>query len=247
VPHVGERVLSLLRCPGGTGEQCFFAKHAWMGLDTAIRLVDTGDEKPMMAIDGRDGLLALVQMNVLEIHVWGSRTDDLERPDRLIFDLDPGEGVSWEDIKSAALDLRERLTAYGLRSFLKTSGGKGLHVTVPILPSFDWNTAKAFTKAVAQQMAADQPRRYVATMAKSRRSGRIFIDYLRNGRGATAVAPYSTRARAGAPVAMPIDWSELSALPGAAHFTIRAAQQRLASLKEDPWQEMPRLKQKLPL
>ena len=247
VPHVGGRVLSLLRCPGGTGEQCFFAKHAWMGLDPAIRLVDTGDEKPMMVIDGLDGLLALVQMNVLEVHVWGSRTDDLERPDRLIFDLDPGEGVSWEDIKSAAIELRDRLTAYRLRSFLKTSGGKGLHVTVPILPSLDWNTAKAFTKAVAQQMAADQPRRYVATMAKSRRSGRIFIDYLRNGRGATAVAPYSTRARAGAPVAMPIDWSELAALPRASHFTVRTAQERLMGLKEDPWQELPRLRQKLPL
>jgi len=247
VPHVGGRVLSLVRCPGGTGEKCFYAKHSWMGLDKAIRLVDTGDEKPMMAVPGLDGILALVQANVLEIHVWGSLSEDLERPDRLIFDLDPGEGVSWEDIKAAAVELRERLTKFGLRSFLKTSGGKGLHVTVPILPSLDWDTAKAFTKAVAQQMAADQPRRYVATMAKSRRSGRIFIDYLRNGRGATAVAPYATRARAGAPVAMPIDWSELAELPSAAHYTIRTAQERLSALSEDPWRELPRLKQKLAL
>ena len=147
----------------------------------------------------------------------------------------------------AVVELRERLTKFGLRSFLKTSGGKGLHVTVPILPSLDWDTAKAFTKAVAQQMAADQPRRYVATMAKSRRSGRIFIDYLRNGRGATAVAPYAPRARAGAPVAMPIDWSELAAHPSAAHYTIRSARERLSALSEDPWQELPRLKQKLAL
>lgn len=247
LPHVEGRVLSLLRCPGGTAEKCFFAKHAWMGLDKAIGLVDTGDEKPMMAVSGLGGILALVQANVLEIHVWGSRVDDLERPDRLIFDLDPGEGVSWEDIKQAAVELRERLTKFGLRSFLKTSGGKGLHVTVPVTPSLDWDTAKAFTRAVAQQMAADQPRRYVATMAKSRREGRIFIDYLRNGRGATAVAPYSTRARAGAPVAMPVGWGELATLPGAAHFTLRAALDRLSNLKEDPWKELPRLRQKLSL
>jgi bifunctional non-homologous end joining protein LigD len=247
LPHVGARVLSLLRCPGGTAGKCFFAKHAWMGLDKAVSLVDTGDEKPMMSISGLDGILALVQANVLEIHVWGSRAQDIERPDRLIFDLDPGEGTSFEDIKSAALELRERLTKFGLSSFLKTSGGKGLHVTVPIQPSIDWETAKAFTKAVAQQMATDQPRRYVASMAKSRRSGRIFIDYLRNGRGATAVAPYSTRARAGAPIAMPIDWSELAALPGAAHFTLRNALHRLSSLAEDPWKDLPRIRQRLNL
>jgi bifunctional non-homologous end joining protein LigD len=247
LPHVENRVLSLLRCPGGTAEKCFFAKHAWMGLDKAIRLVDTGDEKPMMAVSGIEGLLALVQANVLEIHVWGSRADDLERPDRLIFDLDPGEGISFGDIKQAALELRDRLAKFGLTSFLKTSGGKGLHVTVPLEPSLDWETAKAFSKAVAQQMAADQPRRYVATMAKNRRSGRIFIDYLRNGRGATAVAPYSTRARAGAPVAMPVDWSELAGLAGAAHFTVRTAPQRLSALAEDPWKDLPRIRQRLNL
>ena len=240
-------MLSLLRCPGGTAEKCFFAKHAWMGLDKAISLVDTGEEKPMMMIAGLDGILALVQANVLEIHVWGSRADDLERPDRLIFDLDPGEGVTWDDIRAAAVELRGRLSKFDLRSFVKTSGGKGLHVTVPLEPSLDWETAKAFTKAVAQQMAADQPKRYVASMAKSRRSGRIFIDYLRNGRGATAVAPYSTRARAGAPVAMPVDWSELAHIPGADHFTLARALRRLSSLAEDPWKDLPRIRQKLKL
>jgi bifunctional non-homologous end joining protein LigD len=184
---------------------------------------------------------------VLEILVWGSRVDDIERPDRLIFDLDPGEGVSWESIKSAAIELRERLSKFGMCSFVKTSGGKGLHVTLPIEPSLDWDTAKAFTKAVAQQMAADQPKRYVATMSKSRRSGRIFIDYLRNARGATAVAPYSTRARAGAPVAMPVDWSELEGVPGADHFTLGEALRRLATLAEDPWKDLPKVRQKLKL
>lgn len=247
LPHVADRVLSLVRCPDGADASCFFAKHAWMGLDPAIRLVDTGEGKPMMAVHDLQGMLGLVQMSVLEIHVWGSRVADLERPDRLIFDLDPGEGVTWEDIKAAALEMRARLKRLGLESFLKTSGGKGLHVTVPLLPDLDWEDAKAFTKLLAQQMAADDPARYVATMAKTRRKGRIFIDYLRNGRGATAVAPYSTRARAGAPVAMPIDWSELKSLPSASHYTLRNAVQRLSKQKADPWAEMARIKQKLKL
>ena len=247
LPHVADRVLSLVRCPDGADAQCFFAKHAWMGLDPAIRLVDTGDGKPMMAVRDLQGLLGLVQMSVLEIHVWGSRVADLERPDRLIFDLDPGEGVTWEDIKRAALDMRARLKQLGLASFLKTSGGKGLHVTVPVVPDLDWDAAKAFTRLVAQQMAADDPQRYVATMAKARRKGRIFIDYLRNGRGATAVAPYSTRARAGAPVAMPIAWDELKALPSANHFTLRSAIKRLSKQRSDPWAEMAKIRQKLKL
>jgi bifunctional non-homologous end joining protein LigD len=247
LPHVTGRVLSLVRCPDGAAKQCFFAKHAWMGFDPAIQLVDTGDEKPMMAIADLKGLLALVQMSVLEIHVWGSRVADLERPDRLIFDLDPGEGVTWEDIKSAALDMRDRLKRLGLVSFLKTSGGKGLHVTVPIVPDLDWDGAKTFTKLVAQQMATDDPARYIASMTKARRKGRIFIDYLRNGRGATAVAPYSTRARAGAPVAMPIDWSELTSLPSASHFTVKNALARLSKQTADPWAEMAKIRQKLKL
>lgn len=247
LPHVGARVLSLVRCPDGAAAQCFFAKHAWMGLDPAIQLVDTGDAKPMMAVRDVAGLMGLVQMSVLEIHVWGSRITDLERPDRLIFDLDPGDGVGWDDVKSAALDLRARLDQLKLRSFLKTTGGKGLHVTVPLLPELDWEAAKTFTRLVAQQMAADDPARYIATMSKARRKGRIFIDYLRNGRGATAVAPYSTRARTGAPVAMPLDWSELKALPSASHFTLKNALARLSKLKADPWAEMPKLRQKLKL
>ena len=247
MPHVAGRVLSLVRCPDGAAAQCFFAKHAWMGLEPAIRLIDTGEGKPMMAINDLKGLLGLVQMSVLEIHVWGSRVADLERPDRLIFDLDPGEGVSWDDIKAAAVDMRDRLKDLGLRSFLKTSGGKGLHVTVPVLPDLDWEGAKTFTKLLAQQMAADDPGRYIATMTKSRRKGRIFIDYLRNGRGATAVAPYSTRARAGAPVAMPLDWSELKALPSASHYTVRNTMERLSKQRSDPWAEIGRLRQKLKL
>ena len=246
LPHVQGRVVSLLRCPGGTAEKCFFAKHAWMGLDPSVKLVDIGDEKPMLMVNDLRGLLELVQMNVLEIHVWGSRAAHLDRPDRLVFDLDPGDGVAWPDVRNAAVELRQRLEQLGLRSFVKTTGGKGLHVVVPVRPDVDWDFAKAWCKAFAQQMAQDSPARYVATMTKSRRAGRIFIDYLRNGRGATAVAPYSTRARPGAAVATPLDWTELGAIGSAAAFTLQNVEQRLANLSRDPWEDMMKVKQALP-
>ena len=148
----------------------------------------------MLTLDSVEGLLDLVQASVLEIHPWGSTIANLEKPDRLIFDLDPGEDVAWRAVIDGALEIRSRLDALGLTSFVKTSGGKGLHVMLPIEPSVSWDDAKAFTQSIAQQMAKARPDRYVATMAKASRRGRIFIDYLRNGRGATAVAPYSTRA-----------------------------------------------------
>ncbi len=245
MPHVKGRVLSLVRCPDGADAQCFYAKHAWMGLDGRIKLVDAGGEKPMMSVDDIQGILALVQMNVLEIHVWGSTIKDLERPDRLVFDLDPGEGVSWDAMREAAVELRERLLKMKLQSFLKTSGGKGLHVTVPVKPEMPWDVAKAFCKRVAEEMAGDSPARYLASMSKSRRKGRIFIDYLRNGRGATAIAPYSTRAREGAPVAMPLGWDELPHVPSAAYFTVSTAPQRLVALKDDPWADISRLRQRI--
>jgi bifunctional non-homologous end joining protein LigD len=185
--------LSLLRCPSGTNEQCFFAKHPFAGLSKAVRQVDVGEAEPMLALDGLEGLLNLVQAGVVEIHPWGSRTDDLDRPDRLIFDLDPGEGAPWDAVIAAAGEVRDRLHAKGLRSFVKTTGGKGLHVVVPIEPSADWATAKSFTASIAEAMAGDHPDRYVATVAKRARRGRIYIDFLRNDRGSTAVAAYSTR------------------------------------------------------
>ncbi|MBC8036363.1 MAG: DNA ligase D, partial [Rhizobiales bacterium] len=247
IPHIGGRILSLVRCPQGAGGQCFFTKHAWMGMNEGVRLVDTGDEKPMLAIDGIEGLLTLVQMNVLEIHVWGSQAKDMDRPDRMIFDLDPGEDVTWADVRNAALELRQRLETVGLRSFVKTSGGKGLHVVVPLQPRADWDEVKAFSKAFAGLMATDTPRRYVANMAKNRRRGRIFIDYLRNGRGATAIAPYSTRSRPGAPVSVPVEWSELPDITAGDQFTVDNLEHRLNHLKRDPWAELPGHKQTLPL
>jgi bifunctional non-homologous end joining protein LigD len=245
LPHIKDRPLSFLRCPDGTAGKCFFARHAWMGVDKSIRLIDTGDEKPMLAIRDLRGLLSLVQMGVLEIHAWGSTAQAVEKPDRIIFDLDPGEDVSWNDIRMAALELKSSLEAMSLIPFLKTSGGKGLHVVVPILPELEWDAVKNACKAIAQQMVVDQPFRYVASMSKSRRKGRIFIDYLRNAHGATAVAPFSTRARAGAPVATPIGWDELPGLEAGNQFTLRNFGERLSELKSDPWADIDKARQPL--
>ncbi|BCJ92060.1 ATP-dependent DNA ligase [Terrihabitans soli] len=204
LPHLVDRPLSLVRCPSGASAKCFFQKHAWAGLGPGIREIDVpGDDEKMLAIKDISGLISLVQAGVLEIHPWGSKQPKLTMPDRLIFDLDPGDGVAWSGVVAAARDVRERMNELGLESFVKTTGGKGLHVVVPLKPDVAWDEAKAFTKVFAEQMAGDSPELYVSTMSKKIRKGRVFVDYLRNGQGATAVAAYSTRARPGAPVATP--------------------------------------------
>ena len=164
----------------------------------------------------------------------------------IVMDLDPGEGVPWAEVIAAAIEVRERLAASGLASFVKTSGGKGLHVVAPLKPGAGWDAVKAFTKQVADSLASDSPDHYVATITKSKRRGRILIDYLRNGRGATAVAPYSTRARAGAPVSMPLAWDELGTSLGPAYFTVANTPTRLANLPADPWAEFRRAAVPLP-
>jgi bifunctional non-homologous end joining protein LigD len=236
LPHVTGRPLSLLRSPSGVGEKGFFAKHPWHGLGEGIRRVDTGDGEPMLAIDDLTGLIGLVQSGVVEIHPWGSTIEHLDEPDRLIFDLDPGEDVAWEAVIEAAREVRERLKQMNLESFVKTSGGKGLHVVVPLAPNLDWDTAKAFTGSIAQAMSKDDPKRYLATMSKRARRGRVFVDYFRNGRGATAVAAYSTRARKEASVSTPLAWEELSGGVRADHFRVDNLRQRLRFLASDPWQ-----------
>jgi bifunctional non-homologous end joining protein LigD len=246
LPHVAGRPLSLLRCPSGTAAKCFFAKHPWQGLDKSVRRVDTGHKEPMLAIDDVTGLISLVQAGVVEIHPWGSTIDHLEQPDRLVFDLDPGENVPWEVVIDAAYDVRDRLATIGLQSFVKTSGGKGLHIVAPIQPEADWDEVKMFTKAVAGTMAKDRPNRYVATVAKSARHARIFVDYLRNDRGATAVAAYSTRALPRASVSIPLNWEELSPGLRSDHFTVGNVLHRLSSLKRDPWQGFFKIRQRLP-
>jgi bifunctional non-homologous end joining protein LigD len=243
-PHVAGRPMSLLRCPEGASGQCFFQKHARAGIPVEhLHLVpEKGDE--IISVDDLSGIVALVQGGVLEIHTRGTTIDDRERADRLVFDLDPGPGTSWDDVVEAARDVRARLSKLKLKSFLKTSGGKGLHVILPIKPT-PWNEAKAFAQKIAASMAADKPERYIATATKSGRSKRIFIDYLRNSREATAVAPYSTRARPGAPVSVPIEWSELGSLKSANQYTVLNLMQRLSRQRKDPWTGIGRVRQSL--
>ena len=244
-PHLVGRPIALLRCPEGASGQCFFQKHARAGIPVEhLHLVPEKSDK-IISVDDIDGVIALAQGGVLEIHARGSTIDHLESADRLVFDLDPGPGTEWKDIVAAARDVRERLESIKLKSFLKTSGGKGLHVVLPIAP-FPWERAKAFAKTVAEAMEADEPDRYVATATKAKRNKRIFIDYLRNSREATAVAPYSTRARPGAPVSVPIDWSELNSLKSANQYTVQNLVQRMSRLRKDPWAGIGRTNQRLP-
>ena len=244
-PHVVARPISLVRCPEGASGQCFFQKHARAGIPTEhLHLVpEKGDE--IISVDDIDGVIALVQGGVLEIHTRGTTIDKREHADRLVFDLDPGPGVGWKDLVAAARDVRERLEGIKLKCFLKTSGGKGLHVVLPIRPA-PWEQAKAFCKAVAEAMEADEPDRYLSTATKAKRNKKIFVDYLRNSREATAIAPYSTRARPGAPVSVPVDWSELGSLKGADQYTVRNLPQRLSRMRKDPWATIGRIKQSLP-
>jgi bifunctional non-homologous end joining protein LigD len=235
-PFIVGRALALVRCPDGIGGQAFFQKHAWKGLNRSIALVkDPAEPEPLISIRDFDGLMALVQSAALEIHPWGSTVDDWERPDLIVMDLDPGEDVDWTSVIAAAEEVRARLKTMGLAAFVKTSGGKGLHVVSPVKPKAEWPAVKAFTKSIADAMAADSPGLYVSTIPKARRHGKILIDYLRNQRGMTAVAPYSTRARPGAPVSMPLGWDELAPEIGPAYFTVRNTPARLASLAADPW------------
>ncbi len=244
-PHVVGRPISLLRCPEGAAGQCFFQKHAAAGIATDhLHLVPEKGDK-IIAIDDLAGLISLVQAGVLEIHTRGTTINDRERADRLVFDLDPGPGTGWKEVVTAAREVRKRLNGLKLRSFLKTSGGKGLHVVLPIKPT-PWDDAKDFCHAVAASMVADDPERYVASATKSKRNKRIFIDYLRNSREATAVAPYSTRARPGAPVSVPIDWSELGTFKDMNQYTVLNLPARLAKLGKDPWAAIGRMKQALP-
>lgn len=239
-PYVVSRPLALLRCPEGTAAQCFFQKHAWRGISSEIlTAVDPQDKenKPLIAIDSLDGLIGLVQGATLEIHPWQATTDALEKPDQMVIDLDPGDGVAWSEMIDAARKVRERLEAAKLAAFVKTTGGKGLHVVAPLKPKAGWDAVKGLARAIAEAMAADDPKRFIAKATKAEREGRIFIDYLRNGRGATAIAPYSTRAREGATVAMPLGWDELGPSIGPGHFTVGNAMARLDNLASDPWED----------
>jgi bifunctional non-homologous end joining protein LigD len=249
LPHLVDRPLTLVRCPAGQGKPCFFQKHTSQGLSEAVRTVPITDKSGpdlYMAIDSLEGLITLVQMGALELHVWGSRTDRLEQPDRLVLDLDPAPDLSWGAVMAGARAVRAWLQDLGLVSFVKTTGGKGLHVVVPITRGrADWDETKEFTKAIATSMAAENPTLYTATITKTKRTSKIFIDYLRNGRGATAVVAFSSRARPGATVATPLHWDELDAKLDPGDFTILTVPRRLARLRKDPWEGFSSMRQSI--
>ena len=245
-PYIVNRPLALVRCPGGVDETCFFQKHAFAGMsDQVARSRDPEDGEEILTISNLEGLLSLVQASVLEMHVWGASLDNVETPDGITFDLDPAPDVEWPDVVGAAVEVRDRLKRAGLESFVKTTGGKGLHVYAPLKPHADWAAVKEFAHKLARAMAADSPARYLAMASKEARRGRIFVDYLRNGKGATAIAAYSTRARAEAAVSTPLAWDELGPEMRSGRFTVGNLLNRLAHLT-DPWKDMRKRARRLP-
>jgi bifunctional non-homologous end joining protein LigD len=240
LPYVADRPLTLVRCPEGHTGECFYQKHLTDAMPDAVGGVmvkEKGKREEYVMIRDVAGLVSLVQMGVLEMHPWPARNDNVERPDYLVFDLDPGEGVEWKAVIAGAKEIRDRLEGVGLASYFRTSGGKGLHVVVPIQRRTSWDDFKQFAKNVANAMARDSPDRYIATMSKAKRRGKVYVDYLRNQRGATAIASYSTRARSGAPVATPLAWDELSAKTRANMYDVTNLPKRLDKLKSDPWED----------
>jgi len=241
MPFVEKRLLSLVRCPEGLEGPRFFQKHAGRGFPDEIGRMEIvendGDEAEYLHVDGLAGIMAAVQIATLEFHIWGSRIDRLEQPDRLVFDLDPDEGLGFSEVRDAAFDLRDRLATMGLKTLPLLTGGKGVHVVAPLERRAEWPEVKAFARDFANMLSRDEPERYVANMSKAKRKGRIFVDYLRNERGSTAIAPYSTRARAGAPVATPVSWEELRKIEASAAFHLGDMQARMKA--GDPWAEMP--------
>lgn len=250
LPAIAGRPLSLVRCPAGAKKHCFFQRHAGEGLSPHITTLDIGSEKERdsyLMIEDVQGLMALVQMGVLEIHNWGSHAKTWDKPDMIVFDFDPDVDLPFARVKEAALAIRKRLKKMKLESFVKTTGGKGLHVVVPFTPKHDWETVKAFARQVADDMADAEPELYTTNIRKAARKGRIFIDYLRNGETATAIAPYSTRARDGATVAVPLTWDELPKLKAGNAWTIKTLPKHLSTLKHDPWRKFFTTKQALPI
>ncbi|WP_158750043.1 DNA ligase D [Acidobacterium sp. S8] len=242
LPYIAKRPLSIVRCPEGSGKPCFFQKHIGMGVPKGIDSVSVPNKKEAgseeyITVSSREGLVALAQMGVMEIHPWGSKNDSLEKPDQIIFDLDPDAEIDWKTLTASALEVRDVLKELGLKSFVKSTGGKGLHVVAPIQPKHEWPDVKDFTHNVALMLEAAHPDRYLTKMTKSARKGRIFLDYLRNDRGSTAVAPYSPRARKGVRVAIPMTWEELRK-SNPADFAVVNFDTWKKRLKHDPWKEI---------
>ncbi|MGD0731888.1 MAG: DNA ligase D [Terracidiphilus sp.] len=249
LPHIAGRPLSIVRCPEGSTKPCFFQKHIGSGLPNGVDSVpvrdrETGATEQYITVSSPEGLVGLAQMGVLEIHPWGSRNNSLEKPDRIIFDLDPDASITWKVLAESARSLRALLKKLGLQSFVKLTGGKGLHVVVPIRAEHSWPAVKAFAHGVATRMEQADSELFITKMTKSARAGKIYLDYLRNDRGSTAVAPYSPRARAGVPVSLPLAWKELD-VPKMPVFAVADFAQWKARLRRDPWKEMSILHQAL--
>lgn len=242
LPWVGSRPISLVRCPQGRAKKCFFQKHDAGSFGDTVKHVGImekdGHEEPYLYIDTADGLLTCVQMGSIEFHGWGARIEDVEKADRLVFDLDPDEGLDFEAVRKAAFHFREILQQIGLETFPMVTGGKGIHVIAPLVPKVEWPEVKDFAHRLAQAVAQRDPENFTAALPKAQRKGRIFVDYLRNQRGATAVMPYSARARAGAPVAAPITWKEMETIDTPAHWHVGDADElvkRAASKALSGW------------
>lgn len=248
LPQVRGRPTSLVRCPEGIAKGCFYQKHVGVWAPAALRRVRIQEKRKVgeyLVVEDLAGLIGLVQIGILEIHTWNAVVERLEQPDRLVFDLDPGDGVMWRDVVAGARRVREVLGGIGLESFLKTTGGKGLHVVVPIESGPGWPECLGFARALAETLAREAPHQFTATVAKRERRGRIYVDYLRNARGATAVAAYSTRARPGAPVSTPVTWDEVGRRRPDA-YTVATIPRRLSALRRDPWGGYEQSRRRLP-
>ena len=240
LPELINRPVTLVRCPTGKVEDTFYQRHALEGMPAAVKNIGLREDgkrerADYIYIDGAKGLLGLAQFGVVEFHPWGCRADKPERPDRMIFDLDPDEALDWRAVVDAALEVRDELERIGLAAFVRTTGGKGLHVVTPIERHSTWPAVKAFTLGFVSHLAKVAPARYTANPKTAARRGKIYLDYLRNTRGATAVGSYSLRARPGAPVATPVSWSELRDIEDPADFTYATVPARLSGLAGDPW------------
>lgn len=251
LPHIEDRPVSLVRCPEGAGEPCFFQKHVNSMLPKGIGSVDIADKngkvEPYITLNTAEALAGLAQLGVLEVHPWGSRNEDLEHPDRIVFDLDPDEDLPWTEVVRAAMEVRDRMKKLGIESFVKTTGGKGLHIVFPIKPEHAWPEVKEFARQFVSAMEKDSPQRYLTKMTKAARKGKIYLDYLRNERGATSVAAYSPRARVGAAVSMPLSWTELKKMTERPTFHVADFADWQPRLKKDPWEDIEKVKQRLKL
>lgn len=240
LPFMGERPLTLIRCPEGEESDCFYQRHPGFGIPQAIQshthVLGEGEAKEWLMIDSKEGIVALAQIGVVEVHAWLSNADDLTRPDQIVFDLDPGPGVAWSQLRSATLLIAEECRTLGLTPYLKSTGGKGLHVVVPIEPVWDFSRIRALARLFAEHIAGMHPDGFTSKMAKSERDGRVFIDYLRNSEGASAVAPYSTRNHPGPTCAVPLGWDELTDTLVTSDFTPSAVSARVAA-HIDPWSD----------